>query len=89
MFEWMVIGGASKSTNTPDWRPPRAWVDELAQAAWAVGCHVYEKDNLLRRWRQYPGHADVPPTLPSPFHYLTPTAAPDQRVEELVHVSSS
>jgi protein gp37 len=87
MFEWMVIGGASKTATTPDWRPPRAWVDRLSQAAWAAGCHVYEKDNLLRRWRQYPGHADEPPLrAPTPFHYLTPTAADDQRVEGLVQL---
>lgn len=82
MFQWVVIGGASHSTQTPAWQPPRAWVDALSQSAWASGCRVYEKTNLLRRWRQYPGHDDKPPTsAPDVFAYLKRSASDDQRVE--------
>ena len=71
IFQWMVIGGASASTQTPAWKPPRQWVDDLSGAAWKAGCQVYEKDNLLRRWRQYPGHSDDPSAIaPAPFHFL-------------------
>jgi protein gp37 len=82
MFQWVVIGGASSSTQTPAWQPPRAWVDALSQSAWASGCRVYEKTNLLRRWRQYPGHDDTPPpAAPDVFNYLKRSASDDERVE--------
>ena len=81
-FQWIVIGGASPSAQTPTWRPPRQWVDDLSEAAWTAGCQVYEKDNLLRRWRQYPGHDDDPPmAAPDPFHYLSRATTPDEQVE--------
>jgi len=87
MFDWMVIGGASKTSSTPDWHPPRTWVADLHRQAADAGCQVYEKDNLLRRVRGYPGHPDEPLTqAPAPFHYLTPTVDRDQRVEDLVQV---
>jgi len=93
VFDWVVIGGASASTQppaTPAWQPPRAWVDDLSRAAWTAGCRVYEKDNLLRRWRQYPGHADEPlQRAPEPFHYLTQSASDDERLEQRVELTLS
>jgi protein gp37/ParB-like chromosome segregation protein Spo0J len=81
-FQWVVIGGASPSRETPEWKPPRAWVDQLSAQAWAAGCKIYEKDNLLRRWRQYPGHDDQPAdAAPTPFHYLRVTRSSDEQVE--------
>lgn len=71
LFQWVVIGGASRSEQTPEWWPPRQWSDDLRAAAWAAGCQVYEKTNLLRRWRQYPGDNDTPALeAPSEFAYL-------------------
>lgn len=71
IFDWVVIGGASVSTQTPVWQPPREWVSKLETEAWKAGCRVYEKTNLIRRWRQYPGHDDVPPhEAPAAFQYL-------------------
>jgi protein gp37 len=57
LFDWVVIGGASPSTQTPEFRPPREWVEHLEAQARAAGCHVYEKANLLERQRGYPGQA--------------------------------
>jgi hypothetical protein len=70
-FQWVVLGGASASTQTPEWRPPRAWVNALQAAARAAGCRVYEKDNLLRRLREYPGvDAAEPAQAPEALRYL-------------------
>jgi len=55
LFDWVVIGGASSSTQTPEFRPPRAWVDHLEAQAIDAQCKVYEKTNLLERKREYPG----------------------------------
>jgi protein gp37 len=30
-FNWIVIGGASRSTQTPVWRPPFEWVMDLGR----------------------------------------------------------
>jgi protein gp37 len=53
-FQWVVLGGSSKSTQTPEFRPPREWVTNLWSQARAAGCKIYEKPNLLERCREYP-----------------------------------
>ena len=53
-FQWVVLGGSSKSTQTPEFRPPREWVSHLWAQARAAGCMIYEKPNLLERCREYP-----------------------------------
>lgn len=70
-FQWVVIGGASGSTQTPEWRPPRDWSDDLRRDAEDAGCMVYEKTNLLERIRDYPGRprADAR-ALPKPLVYI-------------------
>jgi len=71
MFDWVVIGGASRSSLTPEWRPPREWVYELENQAIKAGCKIYEKTNLLRRHRQYPGLDETELCqAPPEFHYL-------------------
>ncbi len=55
LFDWVVIGGASRSAQTPEFRPPREWVEHLESQADVAGCKVYEKTNLLERKREYPG----------------------------------
>lgn len=75
LFDWVVIGGSSRSTQTPEWRPPRAWINRLEEQAWQSGCMVYEKTNLLRRIRQFPGQQDdEPQQAPAEFHYLGTSA---------------
>lgn len=71
MFQWIVIGGSSRSTHTPEWIPPYRWVKDLERQADDVNCKVYMKTNIgdLRR-RDYPG-LDVPErSLPNQLKYL-------------------
>jgi protein gp37/ParB-like chromosome segregation protein Spo0J len=53
-FQWVVMGGASKSTRMAEFKPPREWVTHLWAQARAAGCMIYEKPNLLERCREYP-----------------------------------
>jgi protein gp37 len=54
MFDWVVIGAASQSTQTPEFQPPWEWVEHLIGQARAAGCSVYVKPNLKSRPREYP-----------------------------------
>lgn len=47
LFQWIVIGGASSSANTPEFRPPFEWVYDLVTQARSAGVKVYFKTNLL------------------------------------------
>ena len=49
VFDWVVIGGASKSSQTPEFTPPRAWVEPLIEMADRAGCKVFLKTNLKYR----------------------------------------
>ena len=53
-FQWIVIGGSSRSTQTPEFHPPREWVTHLWNQAREAKCMIYEKPNLLERCREYP-----------------------------------
>lgn len=55
MFDWIVIGGATKSTQTPEFQPPWEWVEHLVRQARDAGCKVYFKTNLRSRPMEYPG----------------------------------
>jgi protein gp37 len=69
IFDWVVIGGASKSTKTPEWRPPHIWVYETTIKAKAAGCSVYHKSNLFlaEPLREFPGVLTVERQLPEEF----------------------
>lgn len=58
MFDWVVMGGSSKSTQTPEFFPPAEWWHHLWSQADAANIPVYLKTNLgipdHARWRQYP-----------------------------------
>lgn len=70
-WDWLVIGGASASSKTPAWRPPRAWVNAIEAEAERCGVQVYEKTNLLARKRGYPSSNWVEPSLaPEALVYL-------------------
>lgn len=71
-FQWVVIGGASPSSQTPAWRPPHRWIWELSLKALDAGCLVYHKTNLAERPRMFPGQqaAAQPNKAPAPFQYL-------------------
>jgi len=87
MFNWIVIGGATKSTQTPAFDPPMEWVRHLLQQAHAAGIEsVYAKANL-RALRGYPqaavGASDTegdgagdPPPQPPPTPTSTETVGP-------------
>jgi protein gp37 len=79
LFDWMVIGGASKSNQTPEWRPPWRWIYELTARAMHDGCSVYHKSNLYpsERIRDYPGVVTAEPIVPPEFagRVTTPAAA--------------
>jgi protein gp37/ParB-like chromosome segregation protein Spo0J len=73
LFDWIVIGGASRSSQTPEWRPPLAWVADLEAQAAAAGCRVYHKPNLFaapRREMPWDAAAPTPDRAPAAFHYL-------------------
>lgn len=55
MFDWVVIGASSKSSQTPEFQPPYEWIQHLKDQADAAGCKVYEKPNLKNvRRQEYP-----------------------------------
>lgn len=68
MFNWVIIGGASASRETPVWEPPSKWVVDLDSAARKAGCQVYHKENL-GRVQEYPG-IDDDREAPEEFRYL-------------------
>jgi ParB/RepB/Spo0J family partition protein len=74
LFDWIVIGGASRSTKTPEWRPPFEWIMDLYQQARAAGTKVYMKTNLLgNRVLELPAGLPIqgdPTEAPKEFHYL-------------------
>lgn len=67
LFNWVVIGGASKSSQTPEWTPPAAWTIRVAAQFLEHGIPVYLKTN--GRPREYPG-VITPQNADSVFHYL-------------------
>ena len=69
LFDWLVIGGASPSNETPGWHPPLEWVADLEHQARAAGVRVYHKTNLYERRREYPGASVAEPiTIADAFH---------------------
>jgi protein gp37 len=78
-FELVVIGGGSRSSKTPRWIPPFAWIGDLMAQADTAGCNVFLKSNIYRK--EEPGgrryvFADRAPEV---FHYLSRASAPDQQ----------
>jgi len=70
MFDWIVIGGASKSTKTQAYRPHPSIVLDLESKALAAGCKIYEKDNLRgERLCQYPGQEQEIISVPNDLMY--------------------
>jgi protein gp37 len=74
-FDWIVIGGASRSSQTPAWQPPFEWIADLVHQARDAGLKIYMKTNLgiAQRILELPFDAPIPtaPTqAPSVFHYL-------------------
>lgn len=79
LFNWVVIGGASRSSKTPEFQPPLPWIIDLYSEAKAAGCAVYMKANLLgNRVLELPFDAPIQAdamTAPKVLHYLGKAAA--------------
>jgi protein gp37/ParB-like chromosome segregation protein Spo0J len=69
-FQWIVIGGASRSSQTPEWRVPSEWWAPLHAEAAQVGVKVYHKTNLYRRSQEFPWQRKAKLVAPKPFQYL-------------------
>ncbi len=60
MFDWVVMGGSSASTQTPKFVPPFEWIVNLHNQARISKCLIYQKTNLMpgisdeQRIREYP-----------------------------------
>ena len=59
LFQWVVIGGGSKTSSFPEYFPPRDHVQHLWAQAEAAGVKVFEKSNLLERRREFPDRPSV------------------------------
>jgi protein gp37 len=75
LFDWVVIGGASRSAQTPAWVPPFDWIADLHAQARAAGCAVYHKDNLCLgdevRLKEFPWEPRSDKELPDALKYLS------------------
>jgi protein gp37 len=66
MFDWVVIGGQSRSSGAPEFFPEKRWVVRLINRALDAGCKVYCKPNTdpAGRWagifKEYPEAFDQP-----------------------------
>jgi protein gp37 len=67
LFQWVVIGGASRSSKTPEWTPPFEWIVRVANQFLEHGAKVYLKTN--GRPREYPGTI-TQDRAPKVFYYL-------------------
>lgn len=54
-FQWLVIGGASSSESTSQWRVPAAWWVPLHYEAMQHGLRIFHKTNLYVREQMFPG----------------------------------
>ncbi len=52
--DWIIVGGGSRSSRTPETQPLWSWVEHLLTQARGVGAEVYFKPNLTVRPREYP-----------------------------------
>jgi protein gp37 len=46
LFDWIIIGGRSKSISCPEFQPQFTWVENLISQARKANCKVYCKPNL-------------------------------------------
>jgi protein gp37 len=53
-FDWVIIGGQSKTTKEPEFQPDWLWVERIIAWARAFQCAVYFKPNLTVRPKEFP-----------------------------------
>jgi protein gp37 len=68
-LQWVIVGGSSQSTQTPEWMPPWNWVADITNRAMKEGCAVFHKSNL-GRLREWPGHMERKKGLPREFKII-------------------
>lgn len=77
MFDFIVVGGASRSQFTHKWKPPAVWYEQILWKAREAGCLVYVKDNLCYAPKELPWmNTPVPDRAPAAFFTKRP-ASPD------------
>jgi protein gp37 len=54
MFDWIIIGGRSRSTKLPEFQPKWEWVENIVTQARKDGLKIYFKPNLTVRPKEYP-----------------------------------
>jgi hypothetical protein len=54
LFDWVIVGARSKTTQLPEMQPKSEWVKSLMLQAWDAGCKVYCKPNLKAGVKEYP-----------------------------------
>lgn len=72
-FQWIVLGGASRSSQTPVWHPPARWVLDIKEEATRLGIPYFLKTNIRpEREEYYPGQTPEPASkiAPEALRYL-------------------
>jgi protein gp37 len=54
LFDWVILGGQTKSSQCAEFQPEWKWVKSILLQADLAGCKLYWKDNLHTRPREYP-----------------------------------
>ncbi len=57
VFDWVIIGGQSKTSGCEEFQPKWKWVEDIMKQARSGGCKIYLKPNLTIRPREYPHHS--------------------------------
>lgn len=87
LFQWLVIGGASRSSKTPAWTPPIDWIADLHRAGRMAGCKIYYKTNCGMsddlRIREFPWQRTQPVKVPAVFQYLKKAKTLDAKPERI------
>lgn len=55
LFDWVIVGGQSRSSQQPELQPEWEWVENLLWQARQTGARFYMKTNIRSRPREYPG----------------------------------
>jgi protein gp37 len=53
-FDWVIVGGQSKTTGEPEFQPEWKWVENILVMARKSKCDIYFKPNLTVRPKEYP-----------------------------------
>jgi protein gp37 len=54
-FNWLILGGRSRTSRMCEFQPEWKWVVSVLQQAIEAGCQVYKKPNLPFEIKEFPG----------------------------------